>query len=79
MVICLEAAGTAANPKPADGANDVPADSVLSWAPGSDAKTHDVYLGTALADVDAASRATPGSMLVSLGQDANTLRPAHCV
>ena len=75
MMICLEAAGTAGTPQPADGATDVPADSVLSWTPGDSAQTHDVYLGTALADVDVASAAQPGSVLISLGQDANTYDP----
>ncbi|MCX5645604.1 MAG: discoidin domain-containing protein [Phycisphaerae bacterium] len=75
MMICLEAAGTAANPKPADKATDVPVDTILSWTAAADAKTHDVYLGTTQADVDAASRAQPGSVLVSLGQDANTYDP----
>jgi len=36
----------ATNPNPNDGAGDVVLDKVLSWTPGYDANTHDVYLGT---------------------------------
>jgi regulation of enolase protein 1 (concanavalin A-like superfamily) len=75
MTICVQAAGTAGNPQPADRATDVPVGAILSWTPAADAKTHDVYLGTTQADVDAASRATPGTVLLGLGQDANTYDP----
>ncbi len=75
MMICVETSGAAGKPGPADLATDVPADTVLSWAPADTAKTHDVYLGMAATDVDAASRTKPGNVLVSLGQDANTYDP----
>jgi regulation of enolase protein 1 (concanavalin A-like superfamily) len=74
MAPCLETT-SARNPDPADHATDVPADAVLSWAPGDYAQTHDVYLGTVLADVNAAARANPLNVLVSLGQDANRYDP----
>ena len=36
----------ATNPDPNDGAGDVAGGKILSWTPGYDANTHDVYLGT---------------------------------
>ena len=74
MVICLEGAGAAAPQPGRQGERCASQIVVLSWTPG-ERPDADVYLGTALADVDAASRATPGSVLVSLGQDANTYDP----
>ncbi|MBM4094326.1 MAG: discoidin domain-containing protein, partial [Planctomycetes bacterium] len=65
----------ARNPGPADRATDVPADALLSWTAGAAAQTHDVYLGTVYADVDAASRATPLNVLVSRDQNATTYNP----
>ena len=47
----------------------------MSWTPGDLAATHDVYLGTAFADVNTASRASQKNVLVSQGQDANTYDP----
>jgi hypothetical protein len=58
----------ASEPKPEEGATDVPADSVLTWKPGKVAASHDVYLGTSFADVNAAGRDNPGTVLVSQGQ-----------
>ncbi len=60
--------GVATNPSPATEATDVPRDVVLSWTAGEFAATHDVYLGTSLDDVNAASRANPLGVLVSQGQ-----------
>ncbi len=57
-------------PNPADLAEDVWRDVVLSWEPGTFAQTHDVYLGTSYEDVDAASRQNPSDVLVSQGQAA---------
>jgi len=57
-------------PDPADGATDVPRDADLAWSAGESAATHDVYFGTSLADVDAATRANPIGVLVSQGQAA---------
>jgi hypothetical protein len=67
--------GTAGSPRPADKATDVLRDVIPSWTPGSFAKTHDVYLGAALADVTNASRTNPLNVLVSQGQDANSYDP----
>jgi len=69
-----ELAGAAA---PSTGATDVPADSTLSWTAGLYAASHDVYLGTSLADVTNASRTTPGDVLVSQGQSATTYDPGR--
>jgi hypothetical protein len=58
----------AGEPNPEDEATDVPADAVLTWTPGELAATHDVYLGASFADVNTASRANPGTALVSQDQ-----------
>ncbi len=68
--------GAASNPNPADGADDVLRDVVLSWTPGPFAATHDVYFGTSFADVNVASAANPSGVLAKAGQDVNTLDPA---
>ncbi|NLH44088.1 MAG: hypothetical protein GX448_19800, partial [Planctomycetes bacterium] len=70
------AAGLSRNPKPANNATGVAIDTSLSWAAGDFAATHDVYLGTTLDDVNNASRANPGSVLVSQGQTATQYTPA---
>ena len=70
---------TAKAPDPADLAEDVPIDAVLSWEPGTFANTHDVYFGTRFEDVDAASRQSPGSVLVSQGQDASRYVPVDAL
>jgi hypothetical protein len=67
--------GTAGGASPADKATDVPRDTMLSWAPGTFAKTHDVYLGTTFADVNNASRTNAAGALASRGQDANSYDP----
>jgi len=66
---------SASTPSPEDGAVDVRRDGVLSWTAGASAVTHDVYLGTSFADVNAASRANPMGVLVSQGQTAATYDP----
>jgi hypothetical protein len=65
----------ARDPRPVDKATDVYAGAVLSWTPGTYAATHNVYLGTSFADVNTASAAKPGTVSVSLAQDANTYQP----
>jgi hypothetical protein len=60
--------GVAGDPSPAAEATDVPVDTVLSWTPGKFAATHDVYFGTAPADVNSASRTNPTGVLASRGQ-----------
>jgi len=66
----------AGNPYPADEADDVARDVVLSWTPGKTAVTRDVYFGADFADVNDASRAHPGDVLVSQGQTATSYEPA---
>ncbi|MBP7051751.1 MAG: Ig-like domain-containing protein [Phycisphaerae bacterium] len=61
---------------PADGSTDVPRDAALSWSAGDSAVAHDVYFGTALEDVNDASRANPGNVLVSEGQETTAYDPA---
>ncbi|UCD48960.1 MAG: carbohydrate binding domain-containing protein [Phycisphaerales bacterium] len=60
----------AADPDPATEAGDVPRDLTLSWTPGTFAAAHDVYFGTAFADVNGADRSNPSDVLVSEGQTA---------
>ena len=48
------ATGRATNPSPTDGARGVPVSAVLSWTPGTDSDTHDVYIGTNRAAVEIA-------------------------
>ena len=43
--------GLASGPSPANGATEVLPDVVLSWTPGQEADTHDVYFGTATDDL----------------------------
>ncbi len=62
-------------PIPADEASDVLRDITLSWESGEFATTHDVYLGTALDDVNEASRDNPLNVLVSEGQSDTTYTP----
>ena len=63
------------NPNPMDGKEDVPFDTELAWSAGFYAVTHDVYIGTTFDDVNDASRANPGDVLVSQGQAATTYAP----
>ncbi len=69
--------GTARNPVPGDKATDVHYDASLSWTPGQYPSTHDVYLGTVVADVDNASRTNPMGVLVSRGQADTTFTPSQ--
>jgi len=57
-------------PSPSSKATDLPRDVVLSWEPGPEAVTHDVYFGTDFGEVDSADTSSP--LLVSPAQDANT-------
>ncbi len=61
---------------PANGAEDVPRDVVLSWMPGAYADKHDVYFGTSFADVNAASRDNPLGVLLKQSHDANSYDPS---
>jgi regulation of enolase protein 1 (concanavalin A-like superfamily) len=67
--------GTASNPMPGAGATDVPRDTALSWEAGKFAVAHDVYFGTAFADVDAATRTDAKGVLASQGQTGTTFDP----
>jgi hypothetical protein len=67
---------TAKSPSPADKAQDVAQDVVLSWTAGLAGAKHDVYFGTSLDDVSNADRTKPLSVLASQAQDANTFDPA---
>jgi len=67
---------TAQNPSPADGTDYVSKNAILKWNPGNWAKTtggHDVYFGTAWADVNSATTATAG--IFKGTQDANSYDP----
>jgi hypothetical protein len=68
--------GLAVTPNPAVAAQDVPADIPLSWTPGKFAASHDVYFGTAFADVNTAGRTGALGVLVSRGQTETTYQPA---
>ncbi len=68
--------GTASNPIPGVGATDVPRDAVLSWEAGKFAVAHDVYFGTAFADIDTATRTDAKGVLASQGQTGTTFSPA---
>jgi hypothetical protein len=65
----------AGNPQPLHEAQDVPSDAILSWTAGSYAATHDVYFGTDLADVSAASTSDPRGVLVGQGQTDTAFDP----
>jgi hypothetical protein len=66
----------ARDPSPADGALALRS-SALSWTPGIYAASHDVYFGTAFADVNNAGRGNPLGVLVSQGQAAGTYTPVQ--
>ncbi|MEN6575567.1 MAG: LamG-like jellyroll fold domain-containing protein [Phycisphaerales bacterium] len=70
LVMAGLAGDMASNPYPEDKATDVPQDVVLSWDPMETAGTRDVYFGTTYDDVNDASRANPGDVLVSEEQTA---------
>ena len=67
----------AGDPTPATEAMDVPLDAILTWQAGDFAATHDVYLGTVLSDVNDASAADPGGVLVSAGQGTTSFDPGR--
>jgi len=67
--------GRALNPDPSDGQEGVSRDVVMSWTPGHDAQSHDLYLGTMFEDVNRADAASP--LRVGPGIDANTLDPGR--
>ena len=62
-------------PTPADGAVDVPPDTVLSWTVSEDGGSQNVYLGLDFEDVNAADVSEPLGILVVQGQTATTYAP----
>lgn len=64
------------SPSPSNRATDVPVDSILSWTAGKYAAGHDVYLGTAVDDVNNATRDKPRGVLAAAGQTATQFDPA---
>lgn len=68
--------GAASSPSPSDKQEDTPIGVALSWTPGENAATHDVYFGTVFADVNDATRTNPLDVLASQGQTAATFDPA---
>jgi hypothetical protein len=69
--------GVSSEPSPANEAVDVPRDSILGWTAGEYAATHDVYLGTSLNDVRAATRTNPLNVLVGKDHQGTTLNPGR--
>jgi hypothetical protein len=59
-------------PNPADGAKGADPNTVLSWSPGKDADSHDVYFGT---DFDDVNDATPDSNEYMGNYDVNAFDP----
>ncbi|MBN2018875.1 MAG: S8 family serine peptidase [Sedimentisphaerales bacterium] len=58
------------NPNPADGRTNVDPNTILSWSPGKDAETHNVYFGT---DFDEVNEADISDANVCMGNfDANS-------
>jgi hypothetical protein len=66
---------SATNPSPADGADDVQRDVLLSWEPGKYAATHNVYFGASASTVNSASVANPQDALLIEGHDSNIYDP----
>jgi len=64
-------------PNPADNGSVAGIDPILSWNPGKQAVTHNVYLGTTMEDVSAATADNHPNVEVSLGQSENTYSPAE--
>jgi len=63
------------NPDPADEATDVPRETVMSWAAGEFAATHDVYFGIAFDDVNDAGRGDGMGVLAGEGQRSEAYDP----
>ncbi|UCD49139.1 MAG: fasciclin domain-containing protein [Phycisphaerales bacterium] len=68
----------ASAPIPANGASDLLRDEiVLGWTAGVSSSTRDVYLGTSMEDVAAATVENPLDVLVSAGQEATSSDPGR--
>jgi Concanavalin A-like lectin/glucanases superfamily len=68
----------ASNPRPSDGATDVATNVVLSWATGPNTVSHNIYLGTAFSDVNAANTASPQYM-GNQSVEVNNFDPPGCL
>ncbi len=68
--------GLSRGPSPANGAEDVPVDSILSWSPGQFAAGHDVYFGAAFDAVDGATLGNPMGVLAGQGRTTTEFQPA---
>jgi hypothetical protein len=73
LTMLVPAANIASAAQPSDGVSDLPRNVILEWTPVASAQSRDVYLGTVLEDVQAATRANPLGVLISQDQDANAL------
>ncbi len=67
----------ASYPVPADADTDVSRDVVLSWDSGANARTHDVYFGTAFDDVNNADISNPLDVLTVQNQQQKTYAPGR--
>ncbi|UCC97593.1 MAG: hypothetical protein JSW66_17335, partial [Phycisphaerales bacterium] len=70
LAAVIGAKTAATKPNPANEAQDVPRDVILSWIPGELADKHDVYLGISFNDVNSAGPGSP--QLVGPAEDANS-------
>ncbi|MCH8219139.1 MAG: hypothetical protein IH892_20455, partial [Planctomycetes bacterium] len=67
----------ASDPNPDNEDPDVGRDTTLGWTPGEFANTHDVYLGVTFDDVNVATVADPGGVLVGQGLADATFDPGR--
>ena len=65
----------ATRPNPANGAEEIPINTVLSWVPGIYANTHNVFLGTDFNDVNNATTGDSLSTTLFEGYDVNNIDP----
>jgi hypothetical protein len=71
----IGATDNAFNPNPPDEQDDVYQDVIMSWTPGKNAQSHNLYLGTSFEDVDSAEIGS--LLLIGPGIDANTFDPGR--
>ncbi len=62
------------NPKPADGSEEIDTSTLLSWTPGVDPNSYDIYLGSSLADVNSATT-SDSEFEATQTADANSYNP----
>jgi hypothetical protein len=75
ITIGLGVSYSATDPSPADDADDVLRDVVLSWESGKYAATHNVYFGTSASAVSGATVTNPRDVLLIEGHDSNSYDP----